>query len=368
MGDFKMPSLGADMEAGKLVEWRVRVGDRVKRGDIVAVVDTDKAAIEVEIWESGTVEALLVQPGEKVAVGASLARIRSDVEATVSLPQTKPVPVSAERVRASPAARKRAEELGVDLSGIFGSGPDGAITFEDVEAKPVQRSSVSASDDRQSGMRRAIASAMERSKREIPHYYLSTRVDIKRASQWLESQNRNRPVTERLLPVVPLLRAVALACKKFPEMNGYWKEGKFQAAEQVNLGVAISIRQGGLIAPAIMAAQEKSLDELMLQLRDLVNRTRTGTLRGSEMTEGTITVSNLGDTGVDTIFGVIYPPQVALIGFGAVFRAPVEGDRGIEFRPFMNVSLSGDHRASDGHRGALFIKTVDQLLQEPEKL
>ncbi|HXG52706.1 MAG TPA: 2-oxo acid dehydrogenase subunit E2, partial [candidate division Zixibacteria bacterium] len=212
------------------------------------------------------------------------------------------------------------------------------------------------------------AAAMARSKREIPHYYLSTTIDMHRALEWLAGENARRPVTRRLLHSALLIRAVGLALRETPELNGFWIDGGFKPGEGIHVGVAVSLRQGGLVNPAIHDADKKGLDELMENLLDLVNRARTGHLRSSELAAGTITVTSLGEQGVESVFGVIYPPQVALVGFGKIVEQPraVGGLLGI--RPTLTASLSADHRASDGHRGGRFLIAVDRLLQEPEKL
>jgi pyruvate dehydrogenase E2 component (dihydrolipoamide acetyltransferase) len=347
MSEFRMPSLGADMTEGKLLEWKVKPGDSVKRGDIVAVVETPKAAVDVESWQEGIVQELLTQPGATVPVGAVMATLRAPGEAAAPMPRRK----------ISPAARKRAAELGIDPEKVAGTGPDGAITLDDVEkAKPAAAPAIDRAADRMAEMRKAIAAAMSRSKREIPHYYLSHTVSLARAAAWLEAENARRPLPERLLLAAPLVKASALACREYPEMNGHYREGAFQPSAAVHVGVAISLRQGGLIAPALHDADKLSLTELMKALTDLVKRARAGSLRSSEMSDPTITVTNLGEGGVDAVFGVIYPPQVALVGFGA----PREGR--------FVASVSGDHRVSDGHRGALFLAAIDRLLQAPERL
>ena len=386
MIDFKLPSLGADMEQGKLLEWTVKPGETVKRGQIVAVVDTSKAAVDVEIWRDGTMFELLLDPGETVPVGTVMATLlepgesaehavrrgrpaapaaKAKAETVAKAPAPEPAAAAlARRKPVSPAARQRARELGVDVEKISGSGPGGAVTLEDVERAAATR----APADRYAEMRKAIAAAMSRSKREIPHYYLSEAIPMQRASQWLARENEKRPITERMLMGVLQLKAVALALKKAPELNGFWQDGAFQRAEGVHIGTAISIRQGGLIAPAIHDVDKKSLAELMRALSDLVTRTRAGSLRSSEMSDPTITVTNLGEQGVGAVFGVIYPPQVALVGFGRVAVRPwVEADA-LQAIPTVTASLSGDHRASDGIRGARFLAELRELLQHPEEL
>jgi pyruvate dehydrogenase E2 component (dihydrolipoamide acetyltransferase) len=387
MASFLLPKLGADMTEGRLVEWLKKPGERIERGEVIAVVETDKANVEVESWVAGTMEKILVEPGDQwMPVGTPLAAIRTDgVEpvappAFAQAPPAAPVPVPppaaappgpavpGERLRASPAARRRAEELGLDLASIRASGPDGRITLEDVEhaasAKPAARPAA----DRQQRMREAIATAMSRAKREIPHYYLSTVIDCAPALEWLEARNRDRPVTERLLHGVLLLKAVALALREVPELNGLWLDGRAVKSEAVNVGVAVSLRGGGLVAPALHDADRKTLDELMRQFQDLVTRARAGSLRSSEMTDATVTVTSLGERGVESVFGIIYPPQLALVGFGKVVERPWVVGREVVPRPVITATLSGDHRATDGHRGALFLDAVGRLLSAPEKL
>jgi pyruvate dehydrogenase E2 component (dihydrolipoamide acetyltransferase) len=209
---------------------------------------------------------------------------------------------------------------------------------------------------------------MARSKREIPHYYLGADIELSAALGWLARENERRPVTERLLPVALLLKAVARAAREVPEVNGYFVDGAFRPSEAVHLGVAISLRRGGLVAPALHDVDRKALGDLMRELNDLVARTRSGGLRSSELTDATLTVTNLGDLGVGTVYGVIYPPQVALVGFGRVQERPWAVGGRIEARPVMSATLSGDHRVSDGIRGAQFLAKLDRLLQAPEGL
>jgi pyruvate dehydrogenase E2 component (dihydrolipoyllysine-residue acetyltransferase) len=387
MTEFRMPSLGADMEAGTIVEWRVKPGDRVQRGDVVGVVETDKGAIEVEIFQKGVIDQLVVPVGGTVPVGTVLALLH-DGAAPPAAPSAPPPPEARHRI--SPLARKIAAEMHVDLSKVAGTGTGGAICRDDVlragpAAKPAQppvaplsppvvaqakgsgadRATLAA---RQAAMRRAIAAAMSRSNQDIPHYYLETPIDMQRCLTWLREANTRRSVTDRLLPAVLLLKASALAVHEVPEVNGFWVDEQFQPSEAIHLGVAISLRTGGLITPAIHNTDTLSLDELSAALKDLVQRTRAGSLRSSEIADATLTVTNLGDQGVEKVFGVIYPPQVALVGFGAVKERPwaVEGLLGV--RPIVIATLAGDHRATDGHRGGLFLAAIDRLLQKPGEL
>lgn len=409
-----MPSLGSDMDEGKLLQWQVAPGDAVRKGQVVAVVDTAKAAIDVECWHDGTVHALLVEPGTTLAVGTVMAVLRAPGESAqaveqqwrsraaasapppaaqapaaarerVALPAglaAPPQPASAAapaaprlRPLVSPAARRRAQELQLDTATIRGTGPDGAVTLADVEAAAALHAAVATptpapatARSRAAEMRRVIAAAMARSKREIPHYYLAEDVPFERAAAWLAAQNAGRAVTARLLPAALLLKAVALALLRYPEFNGFWKDGAFVPAAGVHLGVAISLREGGLVAPALHDVPARDIAALTRALLDLVKRTRAGALRSSELADAGITVTNLGDQGVGSVFGVIYPPQVALVGFGRVTERPWVTPQGIRALPVVTTSLAADHRAGDGHRGGLLLAAIAALLQAPEQL
>lgn len=475
MGEFRMPSLGADMEHGKMVEWLVKPGDFVHRGDVVAVVDTDKTVMDVESFEEGVVAELLVDVGTTVPIGTPLARItqtpddgagqagarpartqakpgpetaeaagaaaepesaaaaaapvpppvrhlarqlgvdtsgirgtgkrgtvtRADVEhAAAAAPPRAPaapsgVPVShGARVRSSPRARRLADQLGVDIGTVPGTGPDGAVTEADIQravsgpgapvpakeapgaelappgegALPAVEASPSEAQDRLASLRRAIGSLMTRSKNTIPHYYLSTTLDLRAAIGWMQQVNEQRPVASRLVPSALLLKATALAAREVPEVNGFFTDGAFRPSSSVHLGVAVALRHGGLVAPAIHDADTLAVDVLMQQLRDLVSRARAGRLQRSEMADPTLTVTNLGDLGVEVVYGVIYPPQVAMVGLGKVVEQPWAHEGMLGVRPAVTATLSADHRVSDGLRGGRFLARINELLQKPEEL
>jgi pyruvate dehydrogenase E2 component (dihydrolipoamide acetyltransferase) len=478
MGEFRMPSLGADMEHGRVIEWLVKPGDHVRRGEVLATVDTDKALMDVESFTDGVVTELVVEAGTDVPVGTLLARITETPAAApvppVPTPPPEPVPppepivppepapppvpapppepitppepipppltgapphatppvrhlahrlgvdlaalqgtgrngavtrADVERaaaalgagavppaagpargtVRSSPRARMTARRLGVDLSTVPGSGPGGAVTEADVErvaAPPVPSSAApiarppaeSAADhlprgeDRSAALRRAIGSLMARSKREVPHYYLSTTIDLKVALDWMQAENGRRAVGDRLVASALLLKATAVAARDVPAMNGFFVDGEFSPSPAVHLGVAVALRAGGLVAPALLDADALTLDELMARLKDLVGRARGGRLQRAEMTDSTITVTNLGDLGVESVFGVIYPPQVALVGFGRVTERPWAHQGLLGVRPTVTATLSADHRVSDGLRGGRFLDRIADLLQRPEEL
>lgn len=477
MGDFLMPSLGADMEHGKIVEWLVKPGDYVRRGDLVAVVDTDKTVMDVESFQEGVVAELLVDLGRTVPVGTPLARItqtpaevgapsheapappvrREGAKTGEAPPATPPIapPVrhlahrlgvdtarihgtgkagaitradvehavaarpSGAHVRSSPRARRLAAELGVGLSAVSGTGPEGAVTVADVQQAAARRpeagppeapvegppeaapapappeappeapaggparepaagepaaaaAAVSGTPaearERVASLRRAVGALMARSKKTIPHYYLSTTLDLRAAVDWMQSVNAQRPVSARLVPSALLLKAAALAARDVPEVNGFYDDGGFRPSASVHLGVAVALRQGGLVAPAIHDADTLPVDVLMEHLRDLVGRARAGRLQRAEMADPTITVTNLGDLGVESVFGVIYPPQVAMVGFGRVLEQPWAQHGMLGVRPAVTATLSADHRVSDGLRGSRYLARIDELLQAPEEL
>jgi pyruvate dehydrogenase E2 component (dihydrolipoamide acetyltransferase) len=449
MAEFRMPSLGADMDEGTLLEWLVAPGAEVHRGDIVAVVDTSKAAVEVETFADGVIDRILVKPGEKVPVGTVLATItaaaatarppvaaapvaaapaagppepgppvtsplvrrlatdrhvdphtlhgsgpggritHADVErAAAAPPAPAGGPAAPVRPRVSPFARRLAAELGVDLSAVAGTGPGHTISADDVRhtaaaaapaapavaapppaaAAPAVTATPPDGGDRTAAMRATIAALMTRSKREIPHYYLSEAVDLSAAVAWLRDRNRDLPVPKRLVPAALLLKAAALGLRTVPQLNGFWIDDRFVPGAGIHLGVAVSLRGGGLVAPAIHDAADLGVAELMARMRDLVTRTRAGRLRRAEMADPTVTVSNMGEQGAESILGVIYPPQVALIGFGRVVDRPWAVDGLLGVRPVVTVTLAADHRATDGATGARYLHAVARLLHRPEEL
>jgi pyruvate dehydrogenase E2 component (dihydrolipoamide acetyltransferase) len=402
--EFKMPKLGADMLQGRVIAWTKKPGERIERGEIIATIETDKANVEVESFTSGVLARVLVEPSDQwLDVGTPLAVITEAASAIESARPTVIQPVAATpassrpavtlakplsaipkpsvevtaahhtaaRLRISPLARKHASALGLDITVLQGSGPAGRIVLRDIQAaRPVAAVKPIAppAADKRTRMRDAIAAAMARSKREIPHYYLGTTIDLGPLTQWLTEENLKRPVVDRLIAGVVLIKAIALALRDFPDLNGFFIDGRARAAEAIHIGTAISLRGGGLIAPALLDSDRRSLTELMHAYQDLVQRARSGSLRSAELTEATITVSSLGDRGVETLYGVIYPPQVALVGLGRIVERPWVVDGAVVARPLIHATLAADHRVSDGHRGGLFLDRLSQLLQEPKAL
>jgi len=438
MIDVTMPSLGADMTEGTLIEWLVTIGDQVKKGDVIAVLETDKGAIDMETYQAGKVSEILVQPVTKVPVGTVLARLDSDslqfqsnqrqqhktlptlqaepaetkkniakkshketlidnafseqVSAKKEIPVASPAQPTIDtaidsnsnsNIKASPLVRKMVGNLQLNLSTIKGSGPDGAVLLNDVlngavndsnevvdESENIKKTPIKnkTSHLNSSAMRTAISLAMEKSKREIPHYYLSLDIDVSKTQQWLHAENINREPDQRQLLLAVLLKAVASTLIKFPLLNGYYLNHQFQTSKGVHIGNAISLRNGGLVVPAIHHVEKLSKNNIMDALRDIVNRSRRGRLRSSELTDASITVTNMGDRGSDTVFGVIYPPQVAIIGFGRPRQVPQVKDNTVIVSDMMTISLSADHRVSDGGVGANFLHSLSQKLQIPESL
>jgi len=332
MKNFLMPTLGADMEAGTLVAWRKQPGEWVHRGETLAEVDTDKGVIDVEVFHDGVIDSLLVGPGAKVPVGTPLATIREHEEMA-----GEEEPVAA-----------------------------GAATAQTPEAPVGEPATAQA--DQQARMRRAIAAAMSRSKREIPHFYLATTVDAAAAVAFVAGQNDTLPPAERLLLGAVFVKAVARAVREVPEINGCWRNDAVELLPTVNIGLVVSLRGGGLVILTLRDPAGQTLTALSQQIRDLTRRARVGRLKASELADATLTVTSLGDRGVEAVWGVIYPPQLAIVGFGTVAKRPlVVADR-VEARPAVTATLAADHRALDGHRAGLYLAAIAEQLQQPEVL
>jgi pyruvate dehydrogenase E2 component (dihydrolipoamide acetyltransferase) len=386
--EFRMPTLGPDMESGTLVAWQVKPGDTVKHGDIVAQVETDKGVIDVEIFAAGTVQKLLVEPGAHVPVGTVLAQLSGEepTDVTSAVPERineiEPARVAPEaalptlppavqkRQKISPAARARAHALGIDISRVTGTGAGAVVTLEDINRLAVRSAPATArpSADQVHDMRRVIGKAMSRSKREIPHYYLSMDCCFSKARSWLEQHNSSASIEQRLLPSALLLKAVALAAHALPDFNGYYKDEAFVPSSDVHVGMAIAMRGGRLVAPAILNGDQKSLPAIMSELRDLATRVRAGHMRATELALSTITVTSLAEEGVGSLMPIIYPPQVAIVGFGSILEQPWVVGGAVCVAPVIAISLAADHRVTDGRAGARFLRHIHDALQAPEAL
>jgi pyruvate dehydrogenase E2 component (dihydrolipoamide acetyltransferase) len=447
---FTMPSLGADMDEGSIVEWRVQPGSRVRRGDVVAVVETDKSDLDVEVFVDGTVHELVVAPGRRVPVGTVLATIDAADNAaperrggrrasTPAVPAeaVAPAPAAAEPATAtavqSPVLRHLADRLHVDLDHLVGSGRGGRITRDDIEhaaaapsapppapasgtgapregRAPGRRPRVSprarrlaaergidlarlAGDGRtitgddvlrsataeptratvprrepavsgRDPMRTAIARQMLRSWQEIPHFQVGATIEMSRPLDALAVLNETRTAADRVLPAAVFVLAAGRAAAQVTGVNGWWRDGAFAPAPEVHVGVVIALRRGGLLVPVVRNADQKDLDTVMSEFRDLVTRARAGRLRASEMGGATITITQLGDGEVDTVVPIIHPPQVAILGLGAVHDAPWVDHGTLVVRPVVRATLAADHRAVDGRIGSAFLVALDRHLQE----
>ncbi len=325
-----MPSLGADMTEGVLVGWLKSPGETVRKGDVIAEVETDKGVIQVEAFVSGTLDKILVKPGTTTPVGTLLAIIREDGQA------------------APP--------------------PRAAMAASTTEPLPRRSPVITRDDDKSERMRRAIAAAMEHSKREIPHYYVSETIDMQAALDWLAGFNAKFPVAQRILYGTLLIKAAAMALRDFPEFNASWQNGRVVAHPSIHIGVAITLRSGGLVAPALRDADRQSLSEIMINVRDLAERAKSGSLRASDLSDATVTVTSLGDRGAESACAVIVPPQTAIIAFGRIVERPWAVEGRVVVRSTTMATLSADHRASDAHRGGLFLAAISRLLQAPAAL
>ncbi|MBA6234027.1 2-oxo acid dehydrogenase subunit E2 [Colwellia sp. MB3u-28] len=402
-----MPSLGADMTEGTLTQWLVKEGDKVNSGDIIAVLETQKGAIDMEVYSSGTITEILVEPVIEVPVGTILARIalaepsnkivKSVVpavdkvnETSVPVVETSPVnkqvnvlDVKISDVKASPIARRLAKEQQINLTGIIGNGPQGAILLNDLtplltDKKQLNSKKLKFAGTTEQNMRNAIAVAMTKSKQEIPHFYLSVEVDITSAQQWLQQQNQTSPPEDHVILLALLLKALANSLVKYPKLNGFYQKDisqsdlpqgdHFEQVSAIHIGNVISLRQGGLVVPAIHDVDKLSITELMQGLRDITERSRSGHLRSSELMDATVTVTNMGERGADSVFGIIYPPQVAILGFGKVRDIVKVVNDDMVIAQVLTLSLSADHRVIDGMLAAKFLNYLAKKLQKPECL
>jgi pyruvate dehydrogenase E2 component (dihydrolipoamide acetyltransferase) len=353
-----MPSLGADMDQGKIMEWKIAPGDTIKKGQTMAIVETTKSAVEIESFHDGKVLELIAQIGEMISVGKPIATF--DV---LEAPLIQPIPqVYGERVKISPIAKRLAEMNHLNWEQLKGSGLEGEIELKDVEAilgkKEASTSVVN--------LRKAIAKSMGQSKKEIPHFYLKSRILIDALLQRLDEKNKLLPAEKRLLLPVLFIRAITLALKDFPELNGYYKNDSFLPQSAIHIGYAFAVKSGGVMVPAILDCHQLKLEELNTAFLQLASRVERGELKNRELTEGTVTITNVGDLGSDEVYGIIFPPQVALIGIGRIHKEPIALDNQVKLSWVIDLTLSIDHRVTDGITASRFLNTVDRHLQQTE--
>ena len=388
-----MPKLGQTMEEGVVERWVKKEGDRVEKGDILLEITTDKATLEVESYASGILRRVLVQEGETAPVTQIIAFIAEPeeelpeiapklevgsrpeavaVKAEVSgkgAPASPLRPMSGERIKASPLAKKLAREKGVDLAEISGTGPGGRITKEDVLkiAEEVKLEVEKEKIEPLSPMRKAIAESMSESKRTIPHYYLTIEVDM------TESVNRRR----ELLPEIEkktgvrlsfnhiLIQAVARSLKESPGLTSRWEGGGIISEEKVNVGIAVSLDEG-LIVPVLKEADKKGLGEIVSETESLISRAREKKLKAEEYYGAALTISNLGMLGIENFIPIIIPPQSAILGVGAIVRKPAVVEDKLQVRHLMKLTLSVDHRVADGAEAAQFLQRLKEILEKRE--
>jgi len=401
---FRMPTLGADMTEGRVVEWLVEPGSEVQRGDLVAVVETDKSDIEIEVFEPCVVEEFLVELGELVDVGTPIARIRpldarrSGPAVTVDRPAeplappeppdrrappdrpaatARPAPPAAERPSAPPArssgarrrvtprARRLAAERGIDLAGLAVTGVvTGAHVLRLGGPDVPEPAAPPAPSSRAESRRAAIADLMARSWATIPHYHVTAVVDVSNLENRLARRNEALSPGQRMLLTAPMHAAIARAAADVPVCNGWWRDDGYVAAAQVDLGIVVALRGGGIIVPTVEDAASLSAEEMMERLRDLVERARRGRLRGSDLRPASLTVTSLGERGALSVSGVIHPPQVALVGVGSVQDRAMVIDGYVRPRRTVHVTVAGDHRAHDGLAAARLLGALEHHLEE----
>lgn len=413
-----MPKLSDTMTEGTLVKWRKNPGDRVEIGDIIAEVETDKATMEMEAFDEGTLAEVYVKEGEKVAVGQRLGLLLAEGEekpasvapapvpgqtatpdATASAPASAPAApsrtapaVANDRVKASPLARKIASAKGVDLSRVLGTGPGGRIVARDVEntqaapsplagraappapskpsAAPVPTAARASATDAEiplTGMRRVIAERLLASKTQIPHFYLSVEADAAPLMKLRAEANTAAEASggQKLTVNDFVLKAAIAAATRVPAVNASFAGDRVIQFADINLAVAVAV-DDGLVTPVIRAAQSKSIREISAAVKDLAARARNKKLKPEEYQGGTITVSNLGAYGIENFYAIINPPQSLILAVGAVVKKPVvgPGDQ-IIVGQRVALGLSADHRVVDGAVGAQYLAELKKLIENP---
>lgn len=399
--DLKMPSFGADMATGTLVEWLVKQGDSIKRGSVIAVIDTHKGAIDLDLFEDAVIEALLVEEGQQVTVGTPIARLRALTPSSAAEPLTEEQesiddnnspeapgevkddthrrerPNTANFILATPAARAFALKHQLSLAMLSSANNNQIVTLKMAEIAYLEPGQTTVAKKRenqqQSGfdknaMRQAISETVTRSKQQIPHYYLSQRLDISVLEQYLQTYNSKVPAEQRILLAAPLLCAIARTLMKNRQLNGVYANNTFSASDTVNLANAINLRGGGLVMPVIRDAQTLSAPLIMERLKEQVERARSGSLRVSELSDSSCTVTSIGERGAEQMFAVIYPPQVAIIALGSAHQEAMIVEGIVQVRSIIEATLAADHRVSDGHIGARLLYQLNQQLQKPDEL
>ncbi len=403
-----MPQLGYDMTEGAVARWRKREGESVQRGEVIAEIETDKATVELEAFASGVVRKILLPEGQRVPVGTLIAVIAEPDEpiddilkeagappglaaaapqAGAGAPATAQAEAAEEvRVKATPVARRLAEELGIDLRQVKGTGPEGRITREDVEAfaarlreqpaaaaprpeapPPSPVGVPEAAEEPLSRMRQTIARRMTESKQQAPHFYVTVEVDMTEAMRLREQLNAQLEEEARLSVNDLIIKAAAKALLKFPRLNSAFAGDRLRVFKAVNIAMAVATPEG-LLAPVIHDAAGKSVFQIARESKELARRAREGRLRADDQVGGTFTVSNLGMYNVESFSAIINPPNAAILATGSVQRRPVVRGDQVVVADIMKATISVDHRVTDGAEAAQFLGEFKRLLENPVSL
>ena len=399
-----MPQMGYDMREGTVVKWYKGEGEEVARGEVIADIETDKATVEFEAYTSGVLRRIIADEGVSIPVGELIAVIAGADEvldeiptsstddpgdavtpvATTSQKQndigetTAPVPPQDTRLRASPIARRLAQEKNIDLAVVTGTGPGGRITEQDVlefvspvatsGQQPNIPSSVGSGDKVElSRMRQVIAKVTSDSKREAPHFYVTAEIDMGKAMEFRRDINDSFPADNRVSVNDMVLKASSIVLEQYPKFNGSFQENYLQLNSSINIGMAIAL-EAGLIVPGINDCGNKSLRQIAAASKDLIDRANNGTLRNEEYSGTTFSVSNLGMFDVDSFAAIIFPPHAAVLAVGTVRQQPVVKDGQIAVGQVMKATLSTDHRVADGAEAAQFLVEIKKLLETPVSL
>jgi len=390
--DIIMPALGFDMTEGLLARWLKNEGDPVVKGQAIAEIETDKATVEIEAAAAGILARIIVHAGETVPVGTLIGVIAEAGEevaavsapAPPALPPPAPVPEAGEgaappeaRVKVSPVARKMAEEAGLDLSRIKGTGPGGRVVERDVQAAiaagsapappGVPAAPAPGATVPLNRMRQTIARRMTESKKMAPHFYITVEINMDDAMKMREQLNGLAPETERISVNDLIVAAAARTLARFPALNASYREGNLEMHSQVNIGIAVAL-EDGLIPPVVRDADKKTLKRIAAESRALTERARTNKLRSDDLGGGTFTVSNLGMFDIDEFIAIINPPEAAILAVGAVTRRPVAVVGEVRIASLMKTTLSVDHRVADGAQAGRFMQEFKKLLENPVNL
>jgi pyruvate dehydrogenase E2 component (dihydrolipoamide acetyltransferase) len=405
MPDVNMPKLSDTMEEGTVLEWKKQDGEEVQRGEVLAEIESDKASFEIEAEAAGVLH-IAVDKGQAVPVGALIGRIGGEAPARVEAPAAvavaaaapAPVPAApaperpapplpatngAERLKASPIARRLASELGVDLAVVAGTGPDGRIVKEDVlaaaertgrrpaaaVAPPSRRPGAEIEVVEPNRMQATIARRMTESKTTVPHFYVTVEARADEAVRLRQQLKETVPGADKVTMTDLLTRACAIALTRFPEVNASWVDGRFQRKRSVNIGLAVPPAQGlGLLVPVVHDVDQKDLVQISIESRQVIERARSGKPSPGDLEGGTFSISNLGMYGVDEFNAIINPPEAAILAVGAIKDAPVVEDGRLTVGKVMRMTLSVDHRVFYGQTAAVFMAEVRRLVENPVSL